>query len=119
MNLKPLFNKVFLELPVEEKVTKSGIFIPDTVGNEDHIQVKVAAVGPGRLNDKGERIPMAVKPGDTVLVREYNLRKAEVNGKKYLIGDEDDILAVIEDGKSEAEKVVDFLKNRPGGSKIL
>lgn len=96
MNLKPLFNKVFLELPVEEKVTKSGIFIPDTVGNEDPVQAKVMAIGPGRLNDKGEHIPMAVKPGDTVLVRKYGLREAEVNGKKYLIGDEDDILAVIE-----------------------
>jgi len=112
MNLKPLFNKVFLELPVEEKVTKSGIFIPDTVGSEDHIQVKVAAVGPGRLNDKGERIPMAVKPGDTVLVREYNLRKAEVNGKKYLIGDEDDILAVIESGIEDQNEVIRIEENR-------
>lgn len=96
MNLKPLFNKVFLELPVEEKVTKSGIFIPDTVGNEDPVQAKVMAVGLGRLNDKGERIPMSVKVGDTVLVRKYGLREAEVNGKKFLIGDEDDLLAVIE-----------------------
>ncbi|MEK7195945.1 MAG: co-chaperone GroES [Patescibacteria group bacterium] len=96
MNLRPLFNKVFLELPVEEKVTKSGIFIPDTVGNEDPVQAEVVAVGPGRLNDKNERVPMAVKVGDKVLVRKYGLREAEVSGKKYLIGDEDDILAVIE-----------------------
>ncbi len=81
---------------MEEKVTKSGIFIPDTVGNEDPVQAEVVAVGPGRLNDKNERVPMAVKVGDKVLVRKYGLREAEVSGKKYLIGDEDDILAVIE-----------------------
>lgn len=97
MNLKPLFNKVFLELPKEEKVTKSGIFIPDTVGNEDPVIAKVMAVGPGRINDRGERVPMAVKVGDKVLVRKYGLREAEVSGKKFLIGDEDDIMAVIEE----------------------
>src|SRR3989344_552620 len=97
MNLKPLFNKVFLELPKEEKVTKSGILIPDTVGNEDPVIAKVMAVGPGRINDRGERVPMAVKVGDRVLVRKYGLREAEVGGKKFLIGDEDDIMAVIEE----------------------
>lgn len=97
MNIKPLSNHVFLESVAEEKVTKSGIYIPETADKERPIRGKVLAVGGGKRNDKGELIPMSVKVGDDVLFRKYGPDEIEIDGKKYLVGNEDDILAVIEE----------------------
>jgi chaperonin GroES len=96
MNLKPLSNHIFLEAVEEEKTTKSGIVIPETADKEKPVKGKIIAAGPGKLNDKGERMPMSVKPGDLVLFKKYGPDEIEVEGKKYLVGDEDDILAIIE-----------------------
>lgn len=94
-NIKPLSNHIFLE-PVEiEKKTKSGIYIPDTAEKEKPTMGKVMAIGPGKHNDKGERIPMTVKVGDTVLFKKYGMDEIEIHGKKYLVGDEDDVLAIL------------------------
>lgn len=95
MNFKPLSNHVFIEPVDEEKMTKSGIVIPDTADKEKPIRGKVLAIGPGKVNDKGERVPMSVKPGDMVLFKKYGPDEIEIEGKKYLVGDEDDILAII------------------------
>ncbi len=96
MNLKPLSNHVFIEITEDEKITKSGIVIPDTADKEKPAQGKIVATGPGKKNDKGEIVPMSVKVGDTILFKKYGPDEVEVDGKKYLVGDEDDILAVIE-----------------------
>ncbi|MCL4404965.1 co-chaperone GroES [Patescibacteria group bacterium] len=96
MKIQPLSNHVFIEPLAEEKTTKSGIVIPDTADKEKPIRGKIFAAGPGKLNDKGERVPMSVKEGDTVLFKKYGPDEIEVDGKKYLVGDEDDIVAVIE-----------------------
>ena len=96
MRLKPLSNHLFLEPVEEEKITKSGIVIPDTAEKKKPIKGKVVAVGPGKFNDKGERVPMSVKVGDTALFKKYGPDEVEVDGKKYLVGDEDDILAILE-----------------------
>lgn len=96
MNIKPLSNHIFLEPMSEEKTTKSGIFIPDTAEKEKPIKGKVLSVGPGKFNDKGERMPMSVKAGDMVLFKKYGPDEVEIEGKKYLVGDEDDILAILE-----------------------
>lgn len=96
MNFKPLTNHLFLEPLEEEKVTKSGIVIPDTAEKEKPVMGKVVAVGPGKKNDKGELQPMSVKIGDKVLFKKYGPDEVELDGKKYLVGDEDDILAIIE-----------------------
>jgi len=96
MNFKPLSNHIFLEPLDEEKTTKSGIVIPDTAEKEKPIKGKVLAVGPGKLNEKGERIPMSVKVNDLVLFKKYGPDEIEIDGKKYLVGDEDDILAIVE-----------------------
>ena len=66
MNFKPLSNHVFLEPLEESKTTKSGIVIPDTADKEKPMRGKVLAIGPGKLNDKGERVTMSVKVGDVV-----------------------------------------------------
>ncbi len=95
MNFKPLSNRVFLEPMEEEKITKSGIVLPDSAEKEKPIKGKVLATGPGKLNEKGERIAMSVKVGDMVLFKKYGPDEIEIDGKKYLVGDEDDILAII------------------------
>ena len=96
MKFSPLSNHVFLEPIEEDKTTKSGIVIPDTADKEKPMRGKVLAVGPGKVNDKGERVAMSVKVGDIVLFKKYGPDEIEIDGKKYLGGDEDDILAVIE-----------------------
>jgi len=96
MNFKPLSNRVFIEPMEEDKTTKSGIVLPDTAEKEKPIKGKVIAVGPGKFNDKGERTPMSVKVGNIVLFKKYGPDEIEVEDKKYLVGDEDDILAIIE-----------------------
>ena len=95
MNLKPLSNHLFIESAVENKTTKSGIVLPDTAEKEKPIQGKVVAVGPGKFNDKGERMPMSVKVGDMVLFKKYGPDEIEIEGKKYLVGEETDILAIL------------------------
>ena len=95
MNFKPLSNRVFIEPLEDEKTTKSGIVLPDTAEREKPIRGKVVATGPGKVNDKGERTPMSVKPGDIVLFKKYGPDEIEIDGKKYLVGDEEDILAIV------------------------
>jgi chaperonin GroES len=96
MEFKPLSNHVFLEALEEEKVTKGGIVLPETSEKEKPIKGKVLAVGPGKMKEDGSGAqPMAVKIGDVVLFKKYGPDEIEIEGKKYLVGDEDDILAII------------------------
>jgi chaperonin GroES len=96
MNIKPLSNHIFLEPVEEEKTTKSGIVLPETAEKEKPIKGRIIAVGPGKLNDKGQRIPMSVKVGNLVLFKKYGPDEIEIDDKKYLVGDEEDILAILE-----------------------
>lgn len=95
MNIKPLASHLFIEPTEAESMTKSGIYIPESAESKPTTG-KVVAVGEGRMNEKGERIPMSVKIGDTVLYKKYGLSEVEIEGKKYMVGDEDSILAVLE-----------------------
>lgn len=96
MRLQPLNDHIFLEPLEEEKTTKSGIVLPETAEKEKPIKGKVVAVGPGKLNEKGERAPLSVKVGDLVLFKKYGPDELEVDGKKYLVGEEADILAIVD-----------------------
>jgi len=96
MNIKPLSNHLFLEAVEEEKVTKSGIVLPDTAEKERPMKGRVVAVGPGKINDKGEVNPMSVKVGDTVLFKKYGPDEVELEDRKYLVAEESDILAILE-----------------------
>ncbi len=96
MNFKPLSNNVFIEPLEEEHKTQSGIVLPDTAEKEKPIKGKVIAVGPGKVNEKGERLPMTVKIGDLVLFKKYGPDEIEINDIKYLVGNEEDILAILE-----------------------
>ena len=95
MNIKPLSNHVVIEPIQEEQKTASGIVLPDTADKKP-VRGKVVAVGQGKFNDKGELTPMSVKVGDTVLFKKYGPDEIEFENKEYLIGDEGDILAILE-----------------------
>ncbi len=96
MNFNPLSNHVFIEALEEEQKTKSGIVLPDNAEKEKPIKGKVVAVGLGKFNEKGERLPMTVKVGDMILFKKYGPDEIEIDNKKYLVGNEDDILAILE-----------------------
>ena len=96
MNFKPLSNHVFIEPVGDETKTESGIVIPDTADKEKPIKGKVVAVGEGKRDDNGSLVPMSVKIGDVVLFKKYGPDEIEVDGKTYLVGEETDILAVIQ-----------------------
>ena len=87
---------MIIEPITQEEKTKGGIVLPDTVSKERPEQGKVVAVGSGRLNTKGERMPMEVKKGDVVLFSKYGPNEVKVDGKEYLVAKEDDILAILE-----------------------
>lgn len=91
----PLRDQVLIEPIAKEEKTNSGLFIPETADKPRPEQGKVIAVGSGRLNDKGERVPMEVKKGDRVLFSKYGPAEIKVDGKEYLIAKEDDILAIL------------------------
>lgn len=93
--IKPLEDRVLIEpISLEEK-TKSGIIIPDTVDKEKPEQGKIIAVGPGRIDSNGMRIPISVKQGDIVLFTKYGPAEVKINNKEYLIAKEEDILAIL------------------------
>lgn len=96
MKLKPLGNKVILEAVSKEEKTKSGIIIPDTVDKEKPEQAKVLAVGPGKIDKNGSRMPIDVKVGDTVLFSKYSPTEIKLDGKEYLVVSDEDIMAVVE-----------------------
>jgi len=96
MNIKPLSNHIFIEALGEEKTTKSGIVLPETAEKERPEQGKIVATGPGKLNEKNERVPMAVKKGDVVLFTKYGPNEVKVDGKEFLIAREEDVLAILE-----------------------
>jgi chaperonin GroES len=97
MNIKPLGERVLIEHLKEEKggKTKTGIYLPETVGKERPEQGKIIAIGPGKLSDEGKRIPINVKKGDIVLFTKYGPNEIKVDGKEYLIAREEDILAIL------------------------
>ncbi len=95
LNLKPLGDRLIVEPTESEEVTASGIVLPETA-KEKPQQGKVLAIGPGRRDDEGKRIKMDVKKGDTVLYAKYAGTEVKIEGEKYLILKETDVLAIVE-----------------------
>ncbi len=91
--IQPLGDKVLVEPLEAEEKSPGGIILPDTA-KERPKEGRVIAVGPGKLNDKGEREPMPVKEGDIVIYTEFSGTEVKIDGKKYLIIDADSLLAV-------------------------
>ena len=94
MNLKPLGDRVIVKAIEEEETTASGIVLPDTA-KEKPQRGKVLAVGDGKLDDDGKRIPLDVAEGDEVLYSKYGGTEITVDGDDLLVLRESDVLAKV------------------------
>jgi chaperonin GroES len=93
--IKPLGQRVLLEKFEEEKKTLSGIVLPDSATEEKNVAT-VISLGTGKKLDDGSREKFDVSVGDKVIYSKYAATEAKIEGKKYLIVDEKDILAIME-----------------------
>jgi chaperonin GroES len=93
--IKPLEDRVLVQPLEAETTTASGLVIPDTA-KEKPQEGKVLAIGPGRVDDKGVRVPMDVKPDDVVIYSKYGGTEVKYNGEEYLLLNARDILAIVE-----------------------
>jgi chaperonin GroES len=95
MKIRPLNDRILVKRVEGEEKTAGGIIIPDSA-KEKPAEGEIVAVGPGKMTDKGERVAMDVKVGDSVLFSKYGGTDVKINGEDYLIMREDDILGVVE-----------------------
>jgi chaperonin GroES len=95
MKLKPLGDRVVVKAKDDQDArTASGLVIPDTAKEKPQLG-EVLAVGPGEVNDQGDRTPMDVKEGDTVVYSKYGGTEIKFEGQEYLILSSRDLLAII------------------------
>ncbi|MDD2509822.1 MAG: co-chaperone GroES [Syntrophomonas sp.] len=95
MKIQPLGDRLVVKVAeVAAEKTKSGLYVPDTA-KEKPQEGEVLAVGPGALNDKGERMPMDVAVGDKVIFSKYGGTEIKLDGEEYLVMSQRDILAKI------------------------
>ena len=95
INVKPLGDRVLVEPAEEKEIKKGGIIIPDSA-KEKPTESVVIALGTGKLDEKGNKVPFEVKKGDRVLVSKYGCTEIKIDGKEYKILNAEDILAVID-----------------------
>lgn len=94
VTIKPLEDRVVIKQMEAETTTASGLVIPDTA-KEKPQEGTVVSVGPGRVDDKGVRVPMDVKEGDVVIYSKYGGTEVKYGGENYLILSARDLLAVV------------------------
>jgi chaperonin GroES len=92
--LKPLHDRVVVKRLENETKTASGIVIPDNAAEKPD-QGQIVAVGEGKKNDKGDRLPMDVKVGDIVVFGKYSGQTVKVDGEELLVMKEEDLFAVV------------------------
>lgn len=92
--LKPLGDKVVVQVLEQADKTASGIYLPDTAKKKPQ-EGKVVAVGTGRVLDNGERNTLSVKVGDRVLFSKYGGNEVTLEGEEYMILDEDQVYAIL------------------------
>ena len=94
MKIKPLFDRVLLKRIEEKEVARGWIIIPDTA-KEKPQEAEVVALGDGRLDDNGKRIPMTVEAGNRVLIGKYTGQDIKIDDVEHTIVREDEILAIV------------------------
>jgi chaperonin GroES len=94
VTIKPLEDRILIQPLEAETTTASGLYIPDTA-KEKPQEGKVVAVGPGRVDDSGKRIPLDVAEGDVVIFSKYGGTEVKYDGAEYLLLNARDILAVV------------------------
>jgi chaperonin GroES len=93
--IKPLGDRVVIELVEQEEKTASGIVLPDSA-KEKPQEGRIVAVGTGRVTDSGERVALEVSEGDKIIFSKFAGTEVKYDGKEYLILRESDILAVVQ-----------------------
>jgi len=94
LNIKPIGDRILVEAIEEKEVKKGGIVIPDTA-KEKPTENLVVALGSGKTDDNGKKVPFDFKKGDRVLVTKYGGTEIKLAGKEYKILNSDDVLAVL------------------------
>ena len=95
MNLRPLHDRVIVKRMEEERMSAGGIVIPDSA-TEKPVRGEVLAIGNGKILDNGEKRPLDISVGDTILFGKYSGTEVKVDGEELLVMREEDIMAVIE-----------------------
>jgi chaperonin GroES len=103
LNARPLHDRLIVQRLEEGEQKSGGIIIPDSA-KEKPQRGTVIAAGSGRVKKDGTRIPLDVKAGDMILFGKYTSHEVKLDGEEYLILREDEVLAVIDGGKSTKEK---------------
>jgi len=96
MNLRPLHDRILVKRTESEERTAAGLYIPDSA-KEKPSQGLIVAVGEGKRDEKGVRIPLDVKVGMKVLFSKYGGTEVKINGEEHLLLREDDVQAIVED----------------------
>ena len=94
MAITPLYDRVMLKRVDPAETAKGGIIIPDTA-KEKPMEALVVAVGEGKFDDNGKRVPMSVKAGQKVLIGKYTGTEVKLDGVDHVIVREDEILAIL------------------------
>ena len=95
MQVKPLYDRVLLQRVEAAEEVRGGIIIPDTA-KEKPQEAEVVAIGEGKFDDEGKRVPMTVKEGDVVLIGKYSGTDIKINDAEHTIVREDEILAIVQ-----------------------
>ena len=95
INIKPLEDRIVVQALEAEQTTASGLVIPDTA-KEKPQEGEVLAVGPGRIDDNGNRVPLDISVGDKVIYSKYGGTEVKLSGEEYLILSSRDVLAVVD-----------------------
>jgi chaperonin GroES len=95
MKVRPLHDRILVERLEEKEIKRGGIIIPDTA-KEKPQEGKVIAVGTGKVNDDGKKVPLDVKAGDKILFGKYSGSEVKIDDKEFLIMREEDVLAILD-----------------------
>lgn len=93
--VRPLHDKILVERDEAQTVTSAGIYLPESSTEKPQFAT-VLAVGEGTLNDKGDRIPLDVKPGDRIILSKWGGTELKLDGEEYLIINSSDVLAIVD-----------------------
>ena len=94
MNIRPLNDRILVKRVAEKSETASGIIIPDTA-KEKPQEGKIVAAGPGKIDEKGERLPLEISVGDRILFAKYAGTEITIDGETHFFMREDDVLGIL------------------------
>ena len=95
LNIRPIGDRILVEAVEEKEVKKGGIVIPD-IAKEKPMECRVVALGTGKTDDNGKKVPFEIKKGDRLLVAKYGGTEVNLEGKEYRILNSEDALSVLE-----------------------